>query len=267
MMAADSEVSFKLYGLALDNGKVRADVFVSKLRAFIEALKLSDRQANQRKSHEFIIVGLGVSSAEAVVRERPSRTNVNRVSGVRFMQNAVAAIDQGRALTPLDIPLELAQELAELPKGFGDTFNFGEIAFDGGPIVRVDDRFAIQVQHTIGELTEETTDKYFKGISLSTFDGVLKRLDHLGKIVRGTLILTAGAAQIDCVFDSSNLPNLRDSFDKRARVDAIAHYDGISDLPQRLDVKRIAPVKESADLLRWKSSLRPKRKKRPERHS
>jgi hypothetical protein len=264
-MATDSEASFKLYGLPLDNGQVRADVFVSKLKAFIEALKLSDSQANQRKSHDFIIVGLGVSSAEATVRERPSRVNVNRASGVRFMQNAITAIEQGRTLTPLDIPLELVQELAELPKGIGETFTFGEIAFDHGPVIRVDDRFAVQLQRTIKELTEEATEQHFKGISLSTFDGVLKILDHLGKIVRGTLILTAGGAQIDCVFDSSNLPNLRDSFDKRARIEAIAHYDGISDLPQRLDVKRIVPVKGSADLLRWKGSLRPKRKKRPER--
>lgn len=102
---------------------------------------------------------------------------------------------------------------------------------------------------------EVEPDRFFKGIAIETLDGVIKELDARGTLVRGKLILTAGGKEIDCVFSSSDLPLLRESFDRRARVEAIAHYDGESLLPVRLDVKRLALV-GGKDLVRWKGALK-----------
>jgi hypothetical protein len=104
--------------------------------------------------------------------------------------------------------------------------------------------------------TEDAPDIPFKGVSLSSFDGILKEISHLGRLVRGMLILTAGGKRIDCIFDSSDFPNLRESWDKRARVEGLAYYTGETDIPERLEVKRITLMKEKPDLLRWKGALK-----------
>jgi len=139
------------------------------------------------------------------------------------------------------------------------VFSFGEITFNGTPPVRIDHFFAAQVERALEPIPTDVPDIPFKGVSLSSFDGVVKELSHLGRIVNGLLILTAGGKRINCVFDSVDLPNLRDSFDRRARVEGLAYYTGENELPDRLEVKRIELIKDRPNLLRWKGALKRKR--------
>jgi hypothetical protein len=167
------------------------------------------------------------------------------------------AVYSGSAKTR-EIPPDLVLDLGDLSKGAGHLFAHGEIAFDGNAPIRIDDFFAAQARRAVA-VFEEPPDLHYEGVALSSFDGILKELDHLGRMVRGQLILTAGGKRLDCVFDSSDFPNLRESFDRRARVEGIAYYTG-TDLPDRLQVKRITLLKEKADLVRWRGALKRKRK-------
>jgi hypothetical protein len=233
-------------------------VFANKLKALVDALKKADRIANRQKSHDFLIVNLKASSAEAVVRERPSNDAASRASSIHYVQAAVGAVYSGYS-KDRNIPLDFIGELADLSKGIGQTFTHGEITFDGAVAIRIDDFFAAQVERALKDESQDSPDIPFKGVSVSSFDGILREISHFGRLVRGVLILTAGGKRIDCIFDSSDFPNLRESWDKRARVEGIAYYTGETDIPERLDVKRISLIKEKPDLLRWKGALKRKR--------
>jgi hypothetical protein len=255
---ADSEVRLKLFGLDVDNGLVLADVFASKLKALVDTLKRADRLKNRQKSYDYLIVDLKADSAEASIRERTSANATSQVSSVDYVNQVIRAVYSGSKAVG-EIPFDLIENLADLPKGSGQGFAHGEVTFNGSPPIRIDDFFAAQVQRALEPTPLDAPDPPFQGVSLSSFDGILKELSHLGRIVNGLLILTAGGKRINCIFDSSDFPNLRDSFDRRARVEGLAYYTGEEELPARLEVKRIDLLKDKADLLRWKGALRRKR--------
>ena len=96
------------------------------------------------------------------------------------------------------------------------------------------------------------------------FDGVLKEIDSRGILVRGRLILTAGGKEIECLFKREDIPKLRENFERRARVEAKAHYDGENLLPVRLDVKRIEPIIDAPDVGRWRGVFTGRRVAKPE---
>ncbi len=76
--------------------------------------------------------------------------------------------------------------------------------------------------------------------------------------MRGTLVLTAGGIEIECVFPTDRIADARQSFDSRVFVDGVAHYDGESALPVRIDVTAITLAAEAPDLLRWRGAFQPK---------
>lgn len=255
---ADSEIRLKLFGLDVDNGLVLADVFVAKLKKLIDALKKADRFKNRKKSYDYVIVDLRANSAEAAIRERLSTADPIHTSSVEFVHEALGAVYSGSSVAR-ELPYDLVEDLADLPKGNGHEFAHGEISFNGTTPIRIDDFLASQAHRVLEPTSEEAPDTPFSGVSLSSFDGIVRELNHLGRLVQGLLILTAGGKRIDCVFDSADFPNLRDSFDRRARVEGLAYYNGEDDLPKRLEVKRITLLKEKPDLLRWSGALKRKR--------
>ena len=68
---------------------------------------------------------------------------------------------------------------------------------------------------------------------------------------------------MDCTFARDDIPALREHFECRARVEGMAHYDGVNLLPVRLDVKRIEPILSDTDLGRWRGALANRRAARP----
>jgi hypothetical protein len=100
------------------------------------------------------------------------------------------------------------------------------------------------------------SDKFYRGIATCGFDGFLKEIDARGTMLRGKLVLSAGGAEIDCVMNKERVPEARESFDKRVIIEGKAHYDGINQIPSRIDVRTIKILKEDADLLRWRGTFR-----------
>ena len=111
---------------------------------------------------------------------------------------------------------------------------------------------------------EEDHSVFFRGTTLSTFDGIVMEMDARGSLMRGKLILTTGGKEIDCVFRKEDVDQLRESFSKRARVTAVAHFSGTDKLPDRLDVRAVKPLKHDADLSRWRGALSVRRAPHPE---
>ena len=103
----------------------------------------------------------------------------------------------------------------------------------------------------------------FKGLAIAAFDGILREIDSRGSTVRGKLVLTAGGRELDCLFRREDIPALRQHFDCRARVEGMAHYDGVSLLPGWLEVRRIEPFLTDTDLSRWRGALANRRAARP----
>lgn len=256
-MTAQNEITLTLHGLDVDNGLVRAEIFLEKLRALLSSLKVADKDANGKKSHNYIVTGLEIGSAKAQLREKVAVKKHRPDSSVGLLKDVVNAVYLG------DKNIErfsddLIQNLAPLVKSVGKSFSHGEIGFNGDNIVRIDDYLAQQFAKVAARKRgdEEQAATCFEGIAMGTFDGVIQELDSRGTLVRGKLTLTAGGKEIDCVFRREDIALLRESFDTRARVEAVAHYDGESLLPVRLDVRTITVVKPTSDLTRWKGRLK-----------
>ena len=264
-MELEGTVTLTVHGLQADNDFVRAEVFLEKFRALLKSLKISDSAVNGKKSHDIIITGLQIGSAEATIREKIS---VRKSLQIRFATpyfsqalNAVYNGDRYLDRYPKDL-IKSFEPLAKIDK----RFSHGEIAFGDGKVIRIDEYLSKQTSRALKrfETGDETVERYFEGISFGMFDGVLKEIDSRGILVRGTLILTAGGKEIECLFKREDIPKLRENFERRARVEAKAHYDGENLLPVRLDVKRIEPIIDAPDVGRWRGVFTGRRVAKPE---
>ena len=94
-----------------------------------------------------------------------------------------------------------------------------------------------------------------EGGQLASFDGELKEIDNRGRILRGKLILSAGAVEIDCVMNKERVPEAREAFDKRVIIEGTAHYDRDQQLPTRIDVSTIRSMGDRSGLLRWRGAF------------
>lgn len=256
-MGINGEVTLTVHGLDVDNRNVRADVFIAKFKALLNCLKIADKEVNEKKAHEYVIVGLQIASAHATLREKVSIRKVLPASSVKYVQDVVEAVYNGDR-NIARYPKALVEGLTPLISGVGKSFSHGEISFSKDNIVRIDDYLAKQVDKAIlrtkGVVSEN--QKSFEGVAFETLDGMVKEIDARGTLVRGKIILTVGGKELDCVFHTSDIQVLRESFDKRARVEGIAHYDGQSLLPVRIDVRNIVLISESGDLRKWKGALK-----------
>lgn len=100
-----------------------------------------------------------------------------------------------------------------------------------------------------------TPERFYNGLAVANFDGILQVLDSRGATFRAKLITTVGRVEIDCVLNKARIPEIRQLFDQRVRIEGTAHYDGIEQLPVRVDVHDVVPIKSDADLLRWRGAF------------
>jgi len=263
-MEQEDSITLTLHGLAVDNGLVRADVFLEKFRALLTSLRIADATLNGRKSHEVIITDLKISSATARVREKVSVRRKAPAFASPLVAEALCAVYNGDRHIDR-YPADLIKSFEPLTKVDSKRLSHGEIGFTSNNVIRIDEYLARQTARAIDRVkgVADNVERHFEGASIGVFDGVLKELDSRGILVRGKLILTAGGREVECIFKRDDIPTLRENFERRARVEAMAHYDGIDLLPVRLDVKRIEPIGVNTDLARWRGALANRRAPRP----
>lgn len=248
-MARDLETILTIHGLEGDMGLVRADVFSRKLRAFLAGLAEADKLANGKRAHRFMIEGMQKSSAKITVREKQATREPPKASGVAAYERALKAVYNGdRSVDRL--PPRLVTSIRALSVGAEKDFAHGEVSFDvPDNVVRIDDflrRQSERAKEVIAETASAGREPFFQGIAIGSFDGILKVLDSRGQTISTKLITTAGAVEIDCIVNRSQLSEAKDHFEQRVRVEGAAHYDGTSALPVRVDVHSITPVKVGA---------------------
>lgn len=255
-MARDDEMTFVIHGLSMDNGVVRARVFVQKLGILVSALQVADKLANGRSTFDYLLPKLHTSAATAIVRERPRKKEIGHSSISFFERTAVAVYNGDRSAEKL--PPKLVGSIEKLSTGVEKNFSHGELAFSDENVIRIDEYLLRQAEVAYDVSTDPQhleSNKGYRGIAFGTFDGILQEVDARGTMLRGKLVLNPGV-EIDCVMNKDRVPDARENFDKRVVIKGAAHYDGTNPLPTRLDVHSIRGAADRPDLLRWKGAFR-----------
>lgn len=252
---ADDKITLKIHGLKVDRDLVRADVFVEKLQALMSALKGADRlEHGGTPRYEYIIADLAIGSALATLREKPkSRRKLPIASSVGRLSDAVGLINEGDLRRAADLPLPIIRGIQRMTGGASQSFSHAEIIFPHSKVIRVDDFLDERVKEVmaLADQNRPLQTEYFHGIAFGSFEGVLQELDARGTILKGRLVLSAGGAELDCVMNSEDIPRIRENFNKRVSVEALAHYDGKQALPVRLEIRHIDELEEAPDLTKW----------------
>jgi hypothetical protein len=256
-MASSDETKFVLHGLDADNRVVRASVFVEKLRTLLAALRIADTIANGKPTFMYMLTKLENGSAAATIREKQGARNRPRHSGIALFESTANAIYNGDRNVD-HLPEPLVKQVQKLGKGVATRFSHAEISFSDDVVIRIDDYLLRQTEAAYETLKspDGPPDRYYRGIAIGSFDGVLKEIDARGTMLRGKLVLTAGGSEIDCVMNKERVREAGNSFDKRVVIDGAAHYDGEKQLPARLDIKSLRVVSDSSNLLRWRGAFK-----------
>ena len=254
----NNDVTFSIFGMPKDDYNVRVRVFLAEVTSLIRALGQADRAQNKKPAFDYLITDLRSGSniiqvEERVIPKKRKRYPVVRpTSGINYLRRAMTAVYNGEK-EARELPDRLLNAVSNITKGVGTDFEHAEIKFDPENIVRIDDYLSRQVDRVLYAEKDwaDYRPHHFAGTSFGSFDGVLKVIDSRGDLVRGKFILTTGRKPLDCLLYGSEIPDIRRCFDLRVRADAIAHYDGDSLLPIRLDIRKLTLVKPEANLLRW----------------
>lgn len=259
-MAEKKTLTFRMHGLAQERNSVDARQFALKLSALVRGLRKADNLGHGRNCLDYLISDLRMGSAEASIVERQASTKYPaRISAIAKLHEVAIAVSQG-AGSSLNGSADLLPALRGLSSYASKEFSHIEVFIDENEetAVRVDSFFAEQVvaaREAIKSASMRDKRHYFKGRVRTTLDGTLKAVDHRGTTKLAVLVLTAGGAEIECAYNEQVAPDITPSFDKRCRVEAWAHYDGVSAIPRRLDLVSATPTKVDADLSRWRGAF------------
>jgi hypothetical protein len=254
------QITIRVHGLGQHKDAVDAAVFAQKLAAFVRALRKSDQNGNGRRCLDFLISDLKMGSATAEIVEREADTrHPAKVSGIASVHAALVSVYNGRAIE-LNGSINLIPAVKALCKGANKSFSHIEIILDtnSASAVRIDNFFEKQLQTATEQLAteeEKSKQRLFRGVSLGTFDGTLKMVDHRGAVKLAKLVLTAGGNEIECAYNEQIAPVITPAFDKRVVIEAWAHYDGTTSLPNRLEVRTAKVLNDKRNLSKWKGAF------------
>jgi len=253
-MPREDEITLDLHGLDADNRIVRASVFAQKFRQLLAALGIADKLANGKPGFDYVITELRIGSASVTVREKQRRRERPSFSSIRYFEDTASAVYNGdRTLERL--PPGLVRSVQKLSNGVEKKFSHAEIAFADN-VIRIEDflQHQAEVAYELATLPElKRSNQFYRGIANGSFDGILKEIDARGTMLRGKLVLSAGGLEIDCVMNKERVRQAGESFDKRVIVQGAAHYDGVSQISARIDVREIKIIGDAGNLLRWRA--------------
>ena len=255
-MARHDETIFSIHGLDIDSRVVRADVFVQKLTILISTLREADKGVNGRRFHDYLLPSLQTGSTEATLRERLLKRKPSQ-SPISHFERAVVAVYRGDRQIISSLNPKIISGIEKLSRGAKDQFAHAEIRFYDDNVIRIDEYLQHKAEEALNSLRDTTMERSqsYAGMAFGSFEGVLKELDSRGTMLRGKLVMVPSATEIDCVMNKDRVPDARESFDQRVIAKGIAHYDGRSSLPQRVDVHKIRIIDQGGDLLRWKGAF------------
>ena len=250
-------IRLALYGLIHErHGAVRADVFAATLTSLVRGLRASDRHVNGAKCLDYHIINLELGSAKANICESEYSTQkIPERSSVRYFRSIVFGIKDGDS-TPKEAPAGVLQAIVDISKHADQRFSHGELIFEDDPsdVVLIDKFLEERASRALAKQRSKGLLLY-SGVSYSTFDGILKEVDLRGIIHRAKLVLSIGDQEIDCTCNSVTVDNLRENLDRRVSVSALAYYNEVDHLPERIDIKKIEAFEETNRIEHWKGAF------------
>jgi hypothetical protein len=251
---AQEEITLVIFGLQVDNGLVRADVFARKIRLLSLALKQADKFANGGKHFDFLVKDLVIGSASATLRERASSDRRPKNSSARTVGSICSNVYEGRTVS--NDARALLNTVSHLADGADKTFSHAEVRYASDNVIRLDRFFesqAVIARQAFSKIP--ATEPLFSGVCLTSFDGAIEVLDGRGSLLLAKLTLSAGGSEIDCVLRREMLPEAKDGFKAKVRVTGSGIYNGKSYLPTRFNVENIKQIDTSKSLLGWRGKL------------
>lgn len=253
------QIGFKVFGPSeASDTNVDAEVFARKLRAFIKALKAADKAVNNGKNaHTYRIEKLHTSIPTGIIEEAQiSDSFIVSESGVETLIECAEMVKVGdpRALKFGDCTKFLV-ELSRSNKEFG----YVEAWTHDKRHLRADKFLRDRAKEILepNSKSSQAETKWFKGVSIGSFDGTLQLIDNRGIQPLLKIVLSAGNHEIDCLCTREHLAKASNLFSKRVNVTGRAIYDGTSGLPARIEVIDFDAVKEYPDFLSWKGKFSP----------
>ncbi|KIQ69726.1 hypothetical protein [Wenxinia marina] len=245
-----TDLKFTIYGLDHHEDEVDGAVFADKLKKLISGLRQLDKFYNTKGQHKFMIHDLEFASATVMLREKIVKPRTVRYSPSRRFAEIGAAASNEVPFKVENSADEVALEtFRSLSSGAGESFSYGVVSAAETAPVRLDALLKSRVERIISaavDAASQAQPKYFRGVALSTYDGIMKLVDIRGLFPEAKLILSAGGKEISCVVAQENVDLLRSALGRRALVSGRAQHDGRSMLPERIDVTSIKLIDETA---------------------
>ena len=249
------EVRLRVHAGADTNNRVRGKVFARQISALIKALESADRVANGGVRHDYVITGLEQRSAQASLRQIASSKKPKEESPVKLLPVIISAVMSADTATIIRFS-DVVSSLHKMAKGAGESYSHADLQVGNAPSIRVDAFFAGRLSHAMGAVVvAQEDDEFYSGMAYGSFDGVIKEVDLRGDTPHLKLILAAGGIEIDCVTRGLSIEEIRASLNMRVWVDGMAHYTGVSGLPQRIEIRNIKLVSQKPNLLRWSGTF------------
>lgn len=254
----NSEVSFVLHGLGVDNSFVRAKAFGDKFNAFLKALTDADRAANGAVRHDYLIANLINGSAGCVLRERP-KTRKPASSGMYELYHAMSAVNDGGNAVAM-IPKNVLKSIETLAKGAGQDFTHGEVILDDQNIIRVDDFLYRRAESALSIVNEAaaSTGRFYEGKASISYDGTLELIDTTGEVWKAKLSPTIGGVPIECIVNKNRLRLVTKHFRDRVNIEGMGFYEASSPIPKRVEITAISPIGSRRHLSEARGSMKSK---------
>ena len=254
------DLTLTIYGLDVHADEVDAVVFADKLKKVISALKKLDSFYNAKGQHKFMINDLKYSSATVVLREKEMKSKRIRQSPSRRFAEIGSMASRSSNFDVNNSADEYALKTFEnISKGSGKNFSYGIVESPDFPPVRIDGLLERRARDMIAQATsiaQMAPPKYFRGVAIETFDGLMKMVDVRGLFPEARLILSAGGKEISCIVSADEVDMLRASFGRRVQVTGRAQHSGRMMLPDRIDVVSIKIIDSDTNVLSLQGAIR-----------
>jgi hypothetical protein len=218
-----------------DFGPIPAELFKKTFDAFLTALLVTDRELQPKtRSSEFLISQLALDPYEFGILEKRRAFGQTTPSAVEFFRRCAEGIYRSDYQTVVRHP-RVTRAFIRIIKALDPSFHV--LAQFNDTELPIDDFFRRQVDRVGAKDDAGRTDNWFLGSAIMSFEGRLDEIDYRGAVWTGDLMLPAGTAHIECVFDKSQGEDALNPFgNKNVCITGRAIYTGDSQLPERIEV-------------------------------
>jgi hypothetical protein len=170
----------------------------------------------------------------------------------------MSAVDDGRIAVSRK-HIECATYLAAISRDVDKDFQHIEMTVNGYPTIVADKLFLERAREVIAPPKDADRVTWYRGTTVGSFDGKIIVEDvSEDQMPRLTLRLTAGGKDVVCYWPGFATDDFEPLLGRRVRVRGLAHYDGKSGLPVRIDIQETPRrLKSDADFTRWSGALKP----------